>query len=130
MTKPTIQWYWKISHRSLYTKLNALGGMVGHSTKIKPSFAWQGKLSLLVGDPEPWSPEVFEVRVTKAIYRGVRWDGMPVYGKHRISVRCPKCHAWIPFGRLHQHVDSLRCQTTATIANSLPPIPSLQSAMP
>lgn len=28
---------------------------------------------------------------------------------HRLLIECPKCKKWIPFGRMHQHVDKGTC---------------------
>lgn len=112
-------WAWRIHRASVYAKLSALGGMADHAkTKIKPLFAWQGKLNLEVGSYDYRSVNsTFEVKVAPS-----------TSNHHRVSVRCPKCYAWVSFGKLHQHILSARCLATAEIAfrGKLPSIPALR----
>ena len=35
----------------------------------------------------------------------------PDHRRHRITVMCPTCGALVPFGRLHQHIDTAACST-------------------
>lgn len=112
---------WKIDRQRLYAKLGALGGMADHAnTKIRPGFNFQGKLSLNVGNSRGYLSQVFEVRVWPVGFTSI------LQRSHRVHVRCPRCHAWTPFGRLHQHILSRRCLATADVANRLPPIPSVR----
>lgn len=124
---PSPVWAWKIDRVRLYAKLAALGGMEDR-TKIRPDFEFHGNLMLDVGSSFFFNShsvqpvERFEVRVLPSCATG--------NGEYhqRVSVRCPKCYTWTPFGRLHQHILSHRCLATAAIADQLPAIPSIRSA--
>lgn len=103
---------WKIDREGMYKALGLKPN--GH---IPVDYAWQGKVSVPVGTGG-YLRHTFEVRVLPSATSKAR-----PYTQHRIHVRCPHCHTWTPFGRLHQHILSKRCLATAF---QLPAIPSLK----
>src|SRR5882757_7218324 len=79
---------WKIDRKGMYKALGLKPN--GH---IPVDFTWQGKVSVPTGTGG-YLQHPFEVRVIES-RRSDRFGPW-----NRIHVRCPRCHAWTPFGRL------------------------------
>lgn len=89
---------WRIARKDIYASLGLKPN--GH---IPPDFTFHGKLWIAVGTKAQVMTD-FEVRV-----RDIAHTDWTKRGEHRIHVRCPHCHTWTPFGRLHQHILTKRC---------------------
>src|SRR5882672_7050357 len=119
MTKPSPHRHlpfpaWKIDREGMYKALGLKPN--GH---IPADFAWQGKVSVPVGTGGRLH-RTFEVRVSPRECVLYSANVNP-----RIHVRCPRSHAWPPFGRLHRHRLPRRCLANAF---QLPAIPRLMES--